>query len=95
MLEREIAPGIHRIEDAYTNWYLVEAAALHSSGLRAMPPRRFAASAGLERELGPAVDKHDLAGAREGRRTGDEEADRPGGRKGYALPASASAVLTP
>jgi glyoxylase-like metal-dependent hydrolase (beta-lactamase superfamily II) len=24
MLEREIAPGIHRIEDAYTNWYLVE-----------------------------------------------------------------------
>jgi len=24
MLEREIAPGIQRIEDAYTNWYLVE-----------------------------------------------------------------------
>jgi glyoxylase-like metal-dependent hydrolase (beta-lactamase superfamily II) len=24
MLEREAAPGIHRIEDAYTNWYLVE-----------------------------------------------------------------------
>ena len=24
MLERDVAPGIHRIEDAYTNWYLVE-----------------------------------------------------------------------
>lgn len=23
-LEREVAPGIHRIEDAYVNWYLVE-----------------------------------------------------------------------
>ena len=25
MLERDAAPGIHRIEDAHTNWYLVEA----------------------------------------------------------------------
>ncbi len=25
MLERDVAPGIHRVEDAYTNWYLVEA----------------------------------------------------------------------
>jgi glyoxylase-like metal-dependent hydrolase (beta-lactamase superfamily II) len=25
MLHREVAPGVHRIEDAYTNWYLVEA----------------------------------------------------------------------
>lgn len=24
MLERDVAPGIHRIEDNYTNWYLVE-----------------------------------------------------------------------
>jgi glyoxylase-like metal-dependent hydrolase (beta-lactamase superfamily II) len=24
MLQRDAAPGIHRIEDAYTNWYLVE-----------------------------------------------------------------------
>jgi glyoxylase-like metal-dependent hydrolase (beta-lactamase superfamily II) len=24
MLEADAAPGIHRIEDAYTNWYLVE-----------------------------------------------------------------------
>jgi glyoxylase-like metal-dependent hydrolase (beta-lactamase superfamily II) len=24
MLQRDVAPGIHRIEDAYTNWYLVE-----------------------------------------------------------------------
>jgi ribonuclease BN (tRNA processing enzyme) len=24
VLERDVAPGIHRIEDAYTNWYLVE-----------------------------------------------------------------------
>src|SRR4051812_4844032 len=24
MLERDVAPGIHRIEDAHTNWYLVE-----------------------------------------------------------------------
>ncbi|HYP56341.1 MAG TPA: MBL fold metallo-hydrolase, partial [Solirubrobacterales bacterium] len=24
-LERDAAPGIHRIEDAFTNWYLVEA----------------------------------------------------------------------
>jgi glyoxylase-like metal-dependent hydrolase (beta-lactamase superfamily II) len=24
MLETEVAPGVHRIEDAYTNWYLVE-----------------------------------------------------------------------
>jgi glyoxylase-like metal-dependent hydrolase (beta-lactamase superfamily II) len=24
MLERDVAPGIHRIEDSYTNWYLVE-----------------------------------------------------------------------
>jgi glyoxylase-like metal-dependent hydrolase (beta-lactamase superfamily II) len=23
-LQRDVAPGIHRIEDAYTNWYLVE-----------------------------------------------------------------------
>ena len=24
MLERDVAPGIHRVEDAHTNWYLVE-----------------------------------------------------------------------
>lgn len=24
MLERDVAPGIHRVEDAYVNWYLVE-----------------------------------------------------------------------
>lgn len=24
MLERDAAPGIHRVEDAYTNWYIVE-----------------------------------------------------------------------
>lgn len=24
MFQREVAPGIHRVEDAYTNWYLVE-----------------------------------------------------------------------
>jgi glyoxylase-like metal-dependent hydrolase (beta-lactamase superfamily II) len=24
MLQRDVAPGIHRVEDAYTNWYLVE-----------------------------------------------------------------------
>src|SRR3954454_387823 len=24
MLERDVVPGIHRIEDAHTNWYLVE-----------------------------------------------------------------------
>jgi glyoxylase-like metal-dependent hydrolase (beta-lactamase superfamily II) len=24
VLERDVAPGIHRIEDSYTNWYLVE-----------------------------------------------------------------------
>jgi glyoxylase-like metal-dependent hydrolase (beta-lactamase superfamily II) len=24
MLEADVAPGVHRIEDAYTNWYLVE-----------------------------------------------------------------------
>jgi ribonuclease BN (tRNA processing enzyme) len=24
VLEQEVAPGIHRVEDAYTNWYLVE-----------------------------------------------------------------------
>lgn len=24
MLERDVGPGIHRVEDAYTNWYLVE-----------------------------------------------------------------------
>jgi glyoxylase-like metal-dependent hydrolase (beta-lactamase superfamily II) len=25
MLEKNVAPGVHRVEDAYTNWYLVEA----------------------------------------------------------------------
>src|SRR4051794_9707441 len=25
MLSRDVAPGIHRVEDAYTNWYIVEA----------------------------------------------------------------------
>src|SRR3954447_9121506 len=25
MLHRDVAPGVHRIEDAFTNWYLVEA----------------------------------------------------------------------
>jgi hypothetical protein len=24
MLQTDAAPGVHRIEDAYTNWYLVE-----------------------------------------------------------------------
>ena len=24
MLTRDVAPGIHRVEDAHTNWYLVE-----------------------------------------------------------------------
>jgi glyoxylase-like metal-dependent hydrolase (beta-lactamase superfamily II) len=24
MLETDVAPGVHRVEDAYTNWYLVE-----------------------------------------------------------------------
>jgi hypothetical protein len=23
MLQENVAPGVHRIEDAYTNWYLV------------------------------------------------------------------------
>jgi glyoxylase-like metal-dependent hydrolase (beta-lactamase superfamily II) len=25
MLQRDVAPGVHRIEDCYTNWYLLEA----------------------------------------------------------------------
>jgi glyoxylase-like metal-dependent hydrolase (beta-lactamase superfamily II) len=25
MLHANVAPGVHRVEDAYTNWYLVEA----------------------------------------------------------------------
>jgi glyoxylase-like metal-dependent hydrolase (beta-lactamase superfamily II) len=25
MLQRDVAPGVHRIEDSYTNWYLLEA----------------------------------------------------------------------
>src|SRR3954449_7640987 len=25
MFSRDVAPGIHRIEDSYTNWYIVEA----------------------------------------------------------------------
>jgi glyoxylase-like metal-dependent hydrolase (beta-lactamase superfamily II) len=25
MLQTDVAPGVHRVEDAYTNWYLVEA----------------------------------------------------------------------
>jgi hypothetical protein len=24
IIERDVAPGIHRIEDAYTNWHLLE-----------------------------------------------------------------------
>ena len=24
MFQRDVAKGIHRVEDAYTNWYLVE-----------------------------------------------------------------------
>lgn len=24
MIERDVAPGVHRIEDAFTNWYLIE-----------------------------------------------------------------------
>jgi glyoxylase-like metal-dependent hydrolase (beta-lactamase superfamily II) len=24
MLQTDVAPGVHRIEDAYTNWYLLE-----------------------------------------------------------------------
>ena len=25
MVVRNVAPGVHRIEDAFTNWYLIEA----------------------------------------------------------------------
>jgi glyoxylase-like metal-dependent hydrolase (beta-lactamase superfamily II) len=25
MIQRDVAPGVHRVEDSYTNWYLVEA----------------------------------------------------------------------
>src|SRR5688572_22003275 len=24
MIETDVAPGVHRVEDAFTNWYLVE-----------------------------------------------------------------------
>ena len=24
-MQREVAPGVHRVEDAFTNWYLVQA----------------------------------------------------------------------
>jgi glyoxylase-like metal-dependent hydrolase (beta-lactamase superfamily II) len=25
MIERDVAPGVHRVEDSYTNWYVIEA----------------------------------------------------------------------
>lgn len=51
MLERNAAPGIHRIEDAHTNWYLVEDAGrltVVDTGL----PRSWSALDAALREIG-------------------------------------------
>jgi hypothetical protein len=44
MLQQNVAEGIHRIEDAYTNWYIVE-----DGGALTIVPR--AATADSERNL--------------------------------------------
>src|SRR4051794_6229567 len=51
MLQRDVAPGIHRIEDAYTNWYLVEDGGrltIVDAGL----PRSWGSAQAALRELG-------------------------------------------
>jgi glyoxylase-like metal-dependent hydrolase (beta-lactamase superfamily II) len=58
MLEREAAPGIHRIEDAYTNWYLVE----HDAGLTIVDagvPTSWSSLHDALRELGRSTDDVD------------------------------------
>lgn len=55
MLERDAAPGIHRIEDAHTNWYLVEDAGrltVVDTGF----PRSWNALHSALRELGRKAD---------------------------------------
>jgi glyoxylase-like metal-dependent hydrolase (beta-lactamase superfamily II) len=58
MLERDAAPGIHRIEDAYTNWYLVE----HENGLSIVDagvPTSWRSLLSALRELGRSTDDLD------------------------------------
>jgi glyoxylase-like metal-dependent hydrolase (beta-lactamase superfamily II) len=55
MLQRDVAPGIHRIEDAHTNWYLVEdngAMTVVDTGL----PRSWGSLQSALRELGRSRD---------------------------------------
>src|SRR3954470_21110471 len=51
---RDVGPGVHRIEDAYTNWYLVEAddgLTVVDSGVPSSWQSLVAAVAGLGRSL--------------------------------------------
>lgn len=54
MLFRDVGPGVHRIEDAYTNWYLVEAddgLTVVDSGVPSSWQSLVASVAGLGRSL--------------------------------------------
>jgi glyoxylase-like metal-dependent hydrolase (beta-lactamase superfamily II) len=58
MLERDVAPGIHRIEDSYTNWYLVEddgRITIVDAGV----PTSWSSLVGAMRELGRSPDEID------------------------------------
>ena len=55
-LERDIAPGVHRVEDAYTNWFLVEG---DDKELTVVDAGVRASWASLGRALGVLGRKHD------------------------------------
>jgi glyoxylase-like metal-dependent hydrolase (beta-lactamase superfamily II) len=55
MLSRDVAPGVHRVEDCYTNWYLLEG----DDGLTVVDagvPRSWESLQGALRELGRTAD---------------------------------------
>jgi glyoxylase-like metal-dependent hydrolase (beta-lactamase superfamily II) len=55
MLHLEVADGVHRIEDSFTNWYLLEEDA-RLTVVDAGVPRSWSSLAGAVREIGRSMD---------------------------------------
>jgi glyoxylase-like metal-dependent hydrolase (beta-lactamase superfamily II) len=56
VLEREAAPGIHRVEDAYTNWFLVEGEGRSLTVVDTGFPRSWTSLRSALRALGRSTD---------------------------------------
>jgi glyoxylase-like metal-dependent hydrolase (beta-lactamase superfamily II) len=54
--QRDVAPGVHRVEDAYVNWYLLEGEDRALTVVDAGLPRSWSSLQRVVRELGRSLD---------------------------------------